>query len=227
MRMSAAIQVIAVAVALASAATCARGAETIVPWVGGHGSWGTYAMGDVNHEISQINEQLGEASPHLDKIRGGFGFGFEAGVEVRRVSFGLGYERLLGSTDLEVASGTIRYAVPANAVMALAQYRFAAAGPLRARIGGAWGVLALDGRRDLTALGPEGGSVRITGTSPLLEADVAVELWASPLVALGSSCGYRYARVGRPLVERLAAFDESVDYSGFVVHAGLKFILAP
>jgi hypothetical protein len=239
--------VIAAVLAAVVAASTAQGASIVRPWLAGHGSWSTYSMTDVNREdiggfVDGVNAELELPWDVLsmDEIRNGFGFGLDAGVDLGKVSFGVGYERLLASTTsaaelflpLEgLPKIELGYKVPATAFRALAEYRLPTHGPLGARLGIAAGSVSVAGGASATVSVSSLSQPTYTGKGPLFEAYGCGEWWAAPRFALSASLGYRHARVrghGALLIEQNVLWkfpDLWIDYSGVVARMGFKLAL--
>ena len=228
---------VAIVAALVAAvvASTAQGASTVRPWLAGHGAWNTYSMQDVNRDVvGEFNDFFAGSGLSMNEIHNGFGLGFEAGVDLGVVGFGVGYERLRADTKTamelsEVLEGTpveFDYKVPATAFRALVEYRLPTRGPLGVRLGVAGGIVSLAGGVGASAAGVGVQSLDYTGKGRLFEAYGSGEWWAAPRFALSASLGYRHARVTEPELdgEKLTGF--SVDYSGVVVRAGFKLALA-
>jgi hypothetical protein len=232
------VAIVAVLVAVVVVST-AQGASSVRPWLAGHGSWSTYSMQDVNRDIGgfidEVNAELPWDVLSMDEVHNGFGFGLDAGVDLGKVSFGAGYERLLASTTSAVdlllplegfPTIELGYKVPATAFRALAEYRLPTHGPLGARLGIAGGIVSVVGEASVTVSVSNLRLPIYTGKGPLFEAYGCGEWWAAPRFAVSASLGYRYAKVNEPKVDGVKATGFSVDYSGVLVRVGFKLALA-
>ncbi len=213
----------------------AQAASPLKPWLAGYGSWGTYAMGDVNDAIGNINAELAGTGLSMDKVQNGFGFGLEAGLDLQGFALGVGYERLTASTDVGNAEATIEFKLPANAFYGLAEYKLPTPGPVGARLGLGAGIVSLAGEEKLSVTGLGSASTDITGTGPMFKVYGNVEVKAAPRLSVLGSLGYRYAKVSKGDVKVdldrsiLAAYGPgfAVDHSGVFLRAGVKVGLLP
>ncbi len=228
---------VAVIVLLASVAfaTSAHAASPVKPWLAGYGSWSTYAMGDVNDGIDNINAELAPFGLSMDKVQNGFGFGFEAGFDLPVITVGVGYERMTASTDVGDASATVEFKLPANAFYGLAEYKIPGAGAVGARLGLGAGVISLAGKEELTVVGIGSASNDISGSGPMVKFYGSLELHAASQFSILGSVGYRYAKISKGDVHVnesesiLASYAPgfAVDHSGIFFRAGLRFALLP
>jgi len=91
----------------------------IIPWLAVNAGYGAYAMGDVNDRIQAIDAQT---TAEFEDITGGPFFGIEAGIEMTPMfGLGLGYQRLLASSSISDASGTLEYNLPARLLLVFIQ----------------------------------------------------------------------------------------------------------
>ena len=121
-----------VLVILLNASPCLAGSHT--PWIGGAGSFNTYAMGRINDEIEGINEHL---APYfsMPTIESAYALGVSAGANLDRWSFSVHYENLPASTSLfEV------YDLPGHEVLARAARSLLWTEDFDLRVGGGAGV---------------------------------------------------------------------------------------
>ncbi len=238
MRPIATAVVIATMLATVSAFSTAQAASPMKPWVAGYGSWSTYAMGDVNDGIDNFNVILAGGGLSMDKVQNGFAFGFELGADTPLLVFGIGYERLTGSTDVSAEGAKIEFNLPANSFYGLAEYKLPFSGPVGARLGLAAGLVSLAAQEKFTAVGEGTQTNDITGSGPLFKVYGSAEVHAATRVALLGSIGYRYAKVSEPSVDvpgtiiPISYLQElspgfAVDYSGVFFRAGLKVALMP
>lgn len=198
-------------------------AGTVSPWMSAHGSMATYGMSDVNDAIGTINAGLGSGL-EMKEVKNGFGVGGAFGLELpSRFSIGVGYDRLLASSD--VSDGSTEFNLPANAFRAMAQYSFAGIGTSGAYIGASAGMILAAG--SMTELGVTSD---VEGSAPMFEMFTGGDWWAGPQFALTGSAGYRYAKIGEFKVGGDTAYltnneKATIDYSGIFARAGVKFAL--
>lgn len=220
--------IISIAVLLTLPTVSAAGVRT---WLGVSGSWATYWMSDVNHDVRDINAALAGSGLSMDEIGHGLSFGIEAGVETRGpVSIGLGYERLQASSEVSDTSGTLRYRLPANAVRGSVAYRLGTERRRSALVGFGLGRVTEAGSVEFVIPGLGAASSEPKGSGAIFEAFAAGDWWAAPQIALFGSAGYRYAKIGLVKVNGQTVFNEDgsryeIDYSGVVVRLGLKAAL--
>jgi hypothetical protein len=214
-------------VTLVSPATAGTGHA----WLGGHASYATYSMSDVNSDIGDINAAIAGTGLTMREIHGGFGFGALFGFDVSdRFSLGLGYDHLTGSSDVGDPSGSIKYDFPANAFRVFGQYSFTGMSTSGAYLGAAGGFIRETGSVSVSVTGQGSASADIKGSSGLFEVFLGGDWWAAPQVALTGSGGYRYAKISEAKVNDNIIYlpsgqKESIDYSGLVLRAGIKFAL--
>lgn len=215
---------IAALVALPSIASAAAR-----PWIGVDGSWGTYAMSDVNDDLASLNAALAGSGLSIDEIHGGAGLGARFGVDTEsRWSAGVGYERLFASTDVGDATGKIEYKLPANSFRAFGAYTFPAEGPVSANVGFAVGMVSSSGSVEISDYSsPPPIEVKLEGSGALIEGLLGGELWAAPQFALTGSAGFRYAKIGELKADGQTVVNQdgskyTLDYSGFLIRLGVK-----
>jgi len=81
-------------------------------------------MEDVNDLlVAEINDMLEGSGMSMDEVENGLGFGVEAGADLPMFAFGIGYERLMASTDVGNSEATIELKFPGNAFYGLVEYR--------------------------------------------------------------------------------------------------------
>jgi hypothetical protein len=228
------LAIVAVLVAVVAAST-AQSASAARPWLASHGSWSTYSMQDVNRvDIGDFNAEFARDRLSMEEIHNGFGFGLDAGVDLGKVSFGVGCERLQASTTsaeerLLLFAGfptmEFGYKVPATAFRAMAEYRFPTRGALGARLGIAGGIVSVAGGASATISVSSFSLPSYTGKGPLFELYGCEEWWVAPQFALSASLGYRNAKVNEPKLDGVKLTDFSIDYSGVVARVGIKLAL--
>jgi len=208
-------------------------AADVTPWASGTVAWSTYVMSDVNDDIGAINRALQGSGLSMDEINGGFGFGLAAGAGLPGgLAIGVGYDRLTASSDVGDASGSLEYDFPANAFRFIVEYAFRGQGQVRARVGGAAGLVSEAGEVRVTATGAGSVAGDIDGTGPLFELFAGGDWWGSPNVALTGMVGFRYARATDVEVEGQPIYNASgdrysVDYSGLLIRAGIRVGVMP
>lgn len=198
--------------------------------VAGFGSYNTYAMSDVNTEIDIINVALalaGEGS--MDNIKSGIGYG--GGIRAifsDKVTVGLDYERLTGSSSYESGGDKLEYDVPCDAVLGSVAYRFPGSGKARFGLGGGIGYYS-----SAASIGITAGSIGLTEVADITGSGVGFHAFGmmdaafSPAVHLEALAGYRYAKTGDVTLEALGLSEKipgyDLDWSGLMLRAGLSF----
>jgi hypothetical protein len=216
------ISVVVMAVlGLALAVSTARAGSGGGLWLGGFGSWSNCSMKDINQLLVAINGP---------KIQGVGGFGLETGVDLRRLAFGLGYERLFVARDGQLTNrrgvSQIHTEFPANAFYGLVEYKLRASGSVRARLGVAGGLASLAPVSYIAFADQRILPLVLTGMGPLFGAYAMGEWWTAPHVAFFGSAGYRSARVKSPKDTYTGdTFGDSIDYSGGFARLGVKLSL--
>jgi len=224
------------AAALCVGATPARPAPGGGIWLEGLGSLNSYAMHDVNNDdVAGLNRSFNELGLSFDKIESGTGLGVAVGVDLSRVGFGLGYERLGAATksgvplDVLVAGYEtpliVDYKLPATALRGIVEFVIPTRGTAGARVGVAGGLVSMKGSISASVSSMSLLSLDYSGKGPLFEVYGSGQWWAAPRVALTGSAGYRYAVVSEPKIEGVKVPGFSVDYSGFLVRAGVRLAL--
>ena len=200
------------------------------PYFEAHTGWSSYSMGDVNAEIRLINSTI--APLHMNEIGGGILYGAGFGADLSGgASIGIAYDRLTGSTDVGDATGSLKYDVPGNVFRATGHYAFKGQGSARAHVGASLGIVSEDGTISLSATGS--GSVHgdIKGSGALFELFGGGDFKLGPQVSAMADVGYRQAKAGGIEVNGSPIYNAqgdkySVDFSGFMLRAGLKFFLS-
>ncbi len=197
----------------------------------GFASFNTYAMSDVNNEISAINFVSSFAGyGTMDKIDTGpsFGGGLRA-IFNDRAWVELDYERLLGSSDINFPFGSLKYDVPSHGILASGGYLFPG-GTFRFGVGGGLGFYTASG-----------SSIRVTGTLADYAGEVTGDLSGTGLgahafglldAAMSENvhaeflAGFRYARTGDVKLSVAGAGEATIpdyklDWTGAVFRGGL------
>lgn len=197
------------------------------PWIAIDGSWGSYAMSDVNDDIKSVNDLLAGSGLKMDEIHGGVGVGGRFGLDVTgHWSVGIGYERLFASSKVEDPSGRIEYRFPANAFRAFGDYVVYRSN-LHLGIGA--GLVSASGSVEFEdKSSPPAVHVDVTGSGPLIEGSLGGEYWVvRPKFALLGSAGVRYARIEKvegdgQTVTNADGSNYTIDYSGVLLRVGMK-----
>ena len=199
--------------------------------VGGFVGYHTYSMSDLNDEvIAPINVVLTGTGYSMDKITSGIGFG--GGIRYRtagNLAFGLDYERLDGSSELNVPGGSFKISTPADAVSATVVYYFPSASKARFGLGGGLGLYTSSGEAkvyDSTTLQEESESLEGSGFG--VHGVGAMDLALSPVAHLEANVGYRYAKTSDLKIAGQKAVtssgdDATLDWSGLLTRVGLTF----
>lgn len=207
--------------------TAAFGQVAPALWLGAEGGFGTYSMSDVNLDIQDFNASSGL---QMDEISKGLAFGVNAGVNLGSLGLGLAYERVTASSEISDATGSLEYNFPANAVYGLVQYRLPSPGPLKIGFGGGLGMISSAGSMNIAIQGLGAASGDISGSGILAEARVFGDYHATPMIVLSPSVGYRYTKVPSCKIEGQQVYNAdgsklSIDYSGIILRAGIKFMI--
>ncbi len=228
--------VMTLAVALCAGAASARPASGGGIWLEGLGSLNSYSMHDVNKEdIADLNDAFIESGLSFDEIKSGVGLGAAVGIDLSRVGFGLGYERLGAATKggeplVVLVAGyetpiIVDYKMPATALRGIVELEIPTRGAAGARLGVAGGIVSMKGSLSASVSSLSLLSLDYSGTGPLFEVYGSGLWWAVPRVALTGSAGYRYAAVNEPKFEGVKMLGFSVDYSGLFARAGVRLAL--
>lgn len=205
------------------------------PWFAGSLGGSTYAMSDVNDDVSTINAELAIAGAPLrmEEVSKGLNYGLAFGLDLTpRFAIGLGYDRLTAGTDVGDWSGSIEYDLPANFVRAFGRYTFESAGKARGFLEGSVGRVLSAGSVDVSVTGYGSENAGLDGSGLALEGGGGVSVWATPQFAFTGMAGFRKATIGTVEVDGLQIYnadgsDYSIDYSGLFVRVGVMVALAP
>lgn len=198
------------------------------PWLALYGVGGTYGMKDLNSEIDAFNAAnagSGVSFPHVDN---GFSMAGAIGVETAsRWNFGIGFDRLDAKTKAGDASGSLEYALGANAWRGFAEYALQPVGRSGIFLGGSVGFLMESGHVVATTPGYEPLKLKTSGSAPLFEGYAGGNWWLSPRFAMTFTAGYRYARLKEFKVEDSTFLMTngdamSLDFSGPTARIGIK-----
>jgi len=207
----------------------AQSKPLLTPWIGATAGFGTYAMGDVNEDIRNVDALI---FAKFDEINSGFAFGADAGFDVNQQwRIGVHYSRLLAGSDVGDASGTLDYNLPANAVYGSVDFLPPMASLVKVGLGVSGGVVLAAGTVDLSVAGVGTVSGELSGSGPYFDAHVSLDLPLGTLVALTPVIGYRYANVTEVELDDQPVYTDSgekydVDYSGFLLRVGLRIMLS-
>jgi hypothetical protein len=197
-------------------------------WLGGAFGFGTYAMSDINDDISNFNAVTGL---NMDEINNGFSFGIQAGVNATpALSLSAGYERLFASSKVGDYSGEVEYNFPANAIYGEAQYTFPSPSPFHVGLSGAMGMVSAAGEVKVVVYGYGSATGDISGSGLFFAGKLVGDYYASPRLIISPSFGYRFAKISEFEVDGEPAYNSdgsrmSLDYSGFILRGGLKVLL--
>ena len=199
--------------------------------VSGFAGYQTYSMSDLNDElITPINLALSGTGFSMDKITTGIGFG--GGIRYRtsgNLTIGVDYERLDGSSKLEVPGGSFEISTPADVVSATVVYFFPSESKVRFGVGGGLGAYTSAGKAkvyDSSTLQEE--TEKLEGKGLGAHGVGTMDLTLSSVAHLDANIGYRYAKT-RDLViagekALTASGDDAVlDWSGLLTRVGFTF----
>lgn len=218
-----------VAVALVSLLPVGAHAEGSRPWLSFGGGFHSFSMGDVNHDISSINEVI--APLRMDELNSGFGFGGAFGLDVSpTVSLALEYERLNTSSEVGDATGSLRYDLPANVVKAQATFHSASKEPFILGFQAGLGMVSSAGGITLTATGAGSITGDISGKGPDLEGGISGQWRAASRLAIVPVVGVRYAKISSTKVEGQLIYNAdgskySLNYSGLMMRVMVRLYL--
>ncbi|MCC6653258.1 MAG: hypothetical protein IT348_19055 [Candidatus Eisenbacteria bacterium] len=225
-------QALLLATALLVSPSLSRSAA-IRPWVSGALAGSTYAMGDVNDDISTINSALNGSGLKMEKMSSGVGFGFSAGLDMGSGwSIGLGYDRLNASSDVGDYSGSLEYDMPGSLLRGFGRYTFASPGKVKGFLEGSAGRVTAGGSVTLSATGGGALSRDVEGSGIAFEASAGGEIWAAPQLAFTGSAGFRKAEAKNVTSDGTPVFtasgeDYTIDYSGLFARLGVKIAFVP
>jgi len=199
------------------------------PWMVVSGGGGRYAMTQLNNEIKIYNDTYAN-SPHFKTVDQGAAWGLTAGCELaNHWSIGAGLDRLMAITKASDASGALEYNLAANAWRVFAEYGLQPSGYSSVRFGVGTGAIAESGQ--LTASAPNEAPLKdhVGGSGALFEAYGGGDFWVTPMVAVQSVAGYRYAKIKEMNISGgsvISANGEPVglDFSGPYVRLGVKLV---
>jgi len=199
-------------------------------WLAPVGGFHTYRLGDVNNEIETIN--AGIAPLHMDDIKSGFGYGVAAGVDLNpAVTLEIAYDRLLGSSKVGDATGSLEYNLPANEFTARGTFRQATEATFAVGFGVAAGLVKTAGEVTLGGAPGTGSlSAHLSGSGPAVEGFASGDWRVSPRFAITPHIGFRYAKISETKVEGQVIHNPdgsnyNLDYSGLATGVRLKLYL--
>lgn len=235
LRLGLKVPLVAPADAPAAAAT-----SRIRPWLSLGGSWGNYAMNDVNHDLNtgvvvdtfiHIVETVADTvilpprATHfgLKKVPTNVGMSASAGLNFPGgLVLGIGCERLYASSRVRLPGVALDYDLPANTLRGIVEYRLRARGRFETRLGIAGGAVMLAHSAalpDTTHFDREANPptvqvslFQVKGSGALVEVYGSGEWQARPLLAVTTSVGYRYAKAGEIKWAQAVHFRRSAPY---------------
>src|SRR5262245_9483080 len=146
-------------------------------WLSLNGGGGTYDMSTLNAELDDINASYGYSFPHVTQ---GTSMGGSVGFETAgRWNYGLGFDRLAATTRTSDASGSIEYALGANAWRMFAEYALRPIGRSTVFVGAGFGILQEHGKIVFTAPGTAPDEYKTNGSNPMIEGYVGGNVWAT------------------------------------------------
>jgi hypothetical protein len=214
--------------ALLLCALPAFAAAPATPWVSAGLSGATYAMTDVNSDISHVNAAIATSGLSMNDVSHGAGFGFAAGADLGNgFSLGLGYDRLSANSKVADASASIEYDMPANAIRAIARYALESHSRSGAFVELALGRVSAAGNVNVSVTGVGSQTGKIEGAGLDFELGLGGQAWLSPQFGLVGSLGYRHAVAGDVSVAGTPVHNPdgsayTIDYSGLLVRAGIS-----
>jgi hypothetical protein len=197
------------------------------PWFAVGGGFDTHSMSDVNADIDNLNAAIFPL--RMDNVTSGFAFGAALGVDITsQVSLSAHYDRLLASTDVGDATGSIKYDFPANVFGARVQYLRPYGGRSSFGIGGGLGLVSAAGKVSLIVSGVGSVTGDVSGNGPVAEGFFCGDLRASDGFAIAPLLGYRYAKISETKVRGQIIYNAdgskyALDYSGLLARVMLKF----
>lgn len=220
------IAVVACIAVLALPLTAA--AQGARPWLAAGVGFHTYAMGDVNDDISSINAVITPLS--MDEINSGIGFGGAVGVSLPAFTLAVSYERLTGSSDVSDGTGRIEYRVPANLFMAEGVFQVPTSAAFGFGVGAAVGRVSSAAEVEIAVTGLGGDTAALEGSGPAVAGFVTGSWPLGPRVAVVPMLGYRYAKIGEVKVDGDVVYKEDgskyeLDYSGLMAKLMLRISL--
>jgi hypothetical protein len=199
--------------------------------VSGFAGYHSYSMSDLNDEvIAPINLVLSGTGYSMDKITSGIGFG--GGIRYRtpgKLTIGVDYERLDGSSELKVPGGSFKISTPADAVSATLVYFFPSTSKARFGLGGGLGYYSSSGEAkvyDSTTQQEQSESLEGSGVG--VHGVGAMDLTLSPVAHLEANIGYRYAKttdltIAGTKAQTSSGDDAKLDWSGLLTRVGFTF----
>jgi len=200
------------------------------PWIGVTGGFGTYAMGDVNDEIRELNALVFHG--RLEEVESGASFGVDVGLDVNeRWRVGGHYRRFSAGSDIRDAGGSLEYKLPANVFFASMDFFPPTASNVRIGFGASAGVVLAASTIEVAITGLGAGSGDITGSGAYLDAHMTADLPLSRVVVLTPSGGYRHANVaGIDINDEPIYTPEgqkyNIDYSGLFLNVCLRILFS-
>jgi hypothetical protein len=203
----------------------ARAAESR-PWLSFGGGFHTFAMGDVNDEIANLNAAI--APLRMDEISNGFGFDVALGMDLSpAASIAVGYERFGSSSNIGDPTGSIEYSLPVNAFTARFAYRLSPGEEFTLGFGAAAGIISSSGKVAVAVTGIGSASEDFSGTGPDLQAFVNGEFRQGERFAIVPHVGFRYAKISETKLADQVLYNPdgskyALDYTGLTSGIALK-----
>jgi hypothetical protein len=209
----------------ALAPTAARAGDSR-PWISLGGGFHTFAMGDVNDDIANLNASI--APLKMDEISNGFGFDASLGMDLSpSTSLAVGYERFGSSSKVGDATGALEFNLPVNAFTARFVFRPSPGGDFTLGLGAAAGLITSGGNVALTVSGFPAASEDFSGTGPDLEAFAQGEFHQGQRIAIVPRIGFRYAKISETKLAGQVLYNAdgskyALDYTGLATGITLK-----
>jgi hypothetical protein len=197
------------------------------PWISFGGGFHTFAMGDVNDDIAELNTAI--APLKMDEISNGFGFDVSLGMNVSpAASIAVAYERFGSSSKIGDPTGSIEFSLPVNAITARFVYLLSPGEEFSIGLGAAAGLISSSGKVELAVTGVGAASEDFSGTGPDLEAFVNGEFRQGERFAIVPHVGFRYAKISETKLSGQVLYNAdgskyALDYTG--LSSGIAFKL--
>lgn len=188
---------------------------------------GSYAMSDLNRDITNYN-QANPGAANFGLIRNGKSLGGAMGFEMpSRWNFGIGLDRMYAETKASDATGATEYQFNANGWRAFAEYSLKPIGHSSLRVGTGIGIIQESGKMVVSSPGNNPQEYKISGTAPLYEGYAGGDVWLSEVLSVNAAAGYRLAKLNSIKIEGGTLINNngeatSTDYSGPYFRVGFK-----
>lgn len=196
-------------------------------YIGGSLGYNSYSLSDVNDEIRAIGDVSGLGS---DEINGGIGYQIEGGLSLRSgISFGLGYERMTGKSEISDNTGGIEYSTPANAIFGTFEYALPTHSAFGVSLGASIGKISTAGGVRLWVTGEGSAAADFEGSGLYGEGRLIGNFAAGKFFVFSPSIGYRVANISEIQIQNEVIYKDDgskveLDYGGFTAHLGLKLM---